>query len=341
MNNQKKSTNFTKKNIRSSYKKRITIGISSERKRFFRLSKESLVDKFFKIIGYSKELQISNTDFDSKVYIESNDESFENFLINTKELQNLIFELINLGVRAIQHNRNSLTVEYKEGINKKFNYNSDEYEKKIIKILEEIYEFLKHIPDAKYPFFLKTLHVTASVLFFLAFFLFLCMNSDSKRIATSGLFLEAVKYSGLIYLLILIPVLLKTCRKSYSHRILFITLLSALMLTLNIHYILIYVNINLDRDMLGEQHCVYVSSKSITGKRIKNYNIRFKSCKKYNYSFSILTDKKSYYMINEGLKANAIIKKGRLGYPWGSNVILNKEVNRALKNDSNTLREKL
>lgn len=46
-------------------------------------------------------------------------------------------------------------------------------------------------------------------------------------------------------------------------------------------------------------------------------------------------------MINEGLKANAIIKKGRLGYPWGSNVIFNKEVNRALKNDSNTLREKL
>ena len=53
-----------------------------------------------------------------------------------------------------------------------------------------------------------------------------------------------------------------------------------------------------------------------------NNSFEFKSCDQSNFSFKLYTNRNLWETLHYGDRVKAIIHKGKLGYPWGSRIIL-------------------
>ncbi len=69
------------------------IYIPSQTNLYFKLTPERSIDKFFKFIGFSKELQTGNHDFDDKIYVACDHPYIDHIFKTTPSLQKIILDL--------------------------------------------------------------------------------------------------------------------------------------------------------------------------------------------------------------------------------------------------------
>jgi hypothetical protein len=133
-----------------------TIGMKSNSLQNFKFKKETYLDKFFKLIGFSKEFQIRDSDFDQKIYIVSDCELFYQDLYKSKKLQDLIMELFNQGIRTIESDSKRLLATFKDKpkelrdaglLGQKFEH----YKCKILEVLSAINEVSQSSPSSTVP----------------------------------------------------------------------------------------------------------------------------------------------------------------------------------------------
>lgn len=309
-----------------------TVRVISYSNRTFRISRQSSIDKFFVAIGYSKKIKTFNEQFDSEFYIESDDEDFADFLRKNSEVQKLIMELMSLNIKTIELSQHSLSAIFKKGYYKNGQYNLVEYNEQITTLLEKIRDAIKELPNIRVSKFWEIWKVTLSLLFLFSCIASMYLYKDMDKIAVSGLFWEAVKYSIPFYILLLAPALIKSFRTSYAHLVLLLNLFALLVIPFAVYTMLVYVNIHHDDDIKGKEYCMYVDFKN---NRVTNdyddyvfnylldlnYSVEFKSCDQNNFSFELYTDKSLWQELHYGDRVKAIIHKGKLGYPWGSGII--------------------
>lgn len=310
-----------------------TLRVTTHSNRTFRISRENFIDKFFVTIGYSKKIKIFNEQFDSKFYIESDDQDFIAFLRNDKEVQKLIMELMSLNIKAIEQSQYSLSAVFKKGFLKKEQYKIVEYNEQIIKLLEKIKTVLKELPNVCVNKSWTIWKLTLSIMLLFAGLALIFTYKDMNKIAVSGLFWEAVKYSIPLYMVLLMPALIRSFRTSYAHLVLLLNLGALLVIPFTVYPVLVYINIHYDNDAQGNEYCMYLDyehiaiAKDFTDFELNNLlglnnSFEFKSCDQSNFSFTLYGNRNLWKTLHYGDRVKAIIHKGKLGYSWSSGIIL-------------------
>lgn len=291
---------------------------------FFKITPETKGDKFFKKIGFSKEIQTGDEVFDRDVYIASDSPSFLDELIRNKSLRDLILKMFAEGCVHICSNGSTIRAIY-----------SGDKRGQMIQLsqLAQIYQHVtplarQRINSFKDPFVLKAL-VIEGVIWSLACYgvigifkwvvhqkdLFLYPNS----LYVDGLILGC----GLAIVLILTIILLLR-GSSRGHRIIVeSTIVLLLAFPLGGTSLVIDINsLNGNRDDYKVNTSVldlFITKKRTKRMTVTNYNLSIDKLDipdGTKFPDSIVISEDLYKSLELGQKIELVIDRGYLKHPW-------------------------
>ena len=194
----------------------------------FRLSQETNIDRYFKKIGFSVEIQTGDKNFDKHIYIESDSPAFSDEIKRDENSRKLIMGLFNQGCKYIRCDGKSLFIYFDSDRRK------DSPVHKAVDLLLQLRDLdQKWIGFFRDPFAIKALLIEAVIWslgvygiigFYELFFLRPDRYLDAMPLAVTGIFIGIV---GAVILLTMVFLLLRG--SSRGHRI---VIESALVLSL-------------------------------------------------------------------------------------------------------------
>ncbi|AIF81106.1 hypothetical protein I862_02715 [endosymbiont of Acanthamoeba sp. UWC8] len=299
----------------------IIFHINSSSEYNFTLKRETRLDKFFKLIKVSRELQIGNKEFDKKIYIVSNDLTLYQLLLKNAVFQTQVLELFSTGINFIHcRNKKLWAIGRENDLGTKDDKNT------IMLKLKELDKSMERamLPnfkaDNKYNSMVNLFHINF-VCFFICYALVILAMIESKE-DCSSLLEDSLGHSLKLFSVYLIAIVFYFFRTSQAH----IVYIHALMVSLHVFMLGIYsvtdfINIHLDKSS-KQIYYAKVVEKKITGKKDKYYYISIPHWNKNKDLYTTSVSAAEFERVKEGSAIELTLRSGYLGYEW----IENKEV---------------
>ena len=294
----------------------IGINLPSKYKDCSSIHKETLLDKFFKLICISQEFQCNDKQFDQKYYITSENHSFCKELYNNKQAREIIDKLFSLPIKFLGTERNMLWVNHKE------DYKPPEEE--IENIVTNLYLLLEIIEQLDYTasdeylvekwrFVIKT----SGKFYLLAIGLVIYIMCFEKLIL-DGMFESSLKYSLPIALILSLFVIKTFFRSSRGHQAVKYSIMILLPLVSILIYDIMYIlNVALDSSKATIYEVSVISKeKRRRAKGGTSYKIRTTPFLSAHKQYTLYDSRDLYNCLNIGDEVKLSIKDGFFGFKW-------------------------
>jgi hypothetical protein len=289
----------------------------------FRIGRESAMDRLFKRLGITVEIQTGDRQFDRDYYINTDSAAFTRACFSSPERRQAVNELFKLNFKKIAHNGNRLEIKitpftFTEGFDKTT----------IESAVTQLVAMERELPEDYYEprvigtpawKFKRAVIYTVSITSIVAGFTGLVWgNASYAPLDAMAIFKDSLGHSVPAFVIFTVVSILFLKGRSSSHVDLLVNLCIAMIGIPLITYAgMVVANGYLDKTPANYHEVMAVNKRYTRSKDSTTYYVKLESWRENHAREEIKVNKHSYDKIHDGMTVMGITTRpGYLGYEW-------------------------